>query len=113
MDELLAAFARVWTPPYLVGAVVSGLVIGLGLSWPIANPLWSSRTASRVQVSTLVAVMVGWIVTVLYVAAVVVSLPADQPGLLSALAARYTLFLFAALVSGIGCWVGLRIRGTW
>lgn len=113
MDELLATFARMWTVPYIIGAVASGLVIGFGLSWPIANPLWSSRNASRAQVSTFIAVMVGWIVTVLYVALVVASLPADQPGLLATLVARYTILLFAALCSGIGCWITLRIRRTW
>lgn len=70
MTDLVADILTVWTPWTVLAAILSGLIIGIGLSWPISNPLWSSRVATRGQVSVFVAVMSAWIVTVLYVASI-------------------------------------------
>lgn len=112
MTDLVADILTVWTPWTVLAAILSGLIIGIGLSWPISNPLWSSRVATRGQVSVFVAVMSAWIVTVLYVASILAAVASGDVGFVRAVS-RYTLFLFAALVSGAGCWLALRIRGTW
>jgi hypothetical protein len=112
MGDILAAIGLVWTPWSVAGAIIAGLVIGFGLSWPITNPLWSSRTATRVQVAIFVSIMTAWIVTVLYVTTIIAAVAVGDVGF-TRVVSRYTLFLFAALVSGAGCWLALRIRGTW
>lgn len=112
MHELISDLTLVWTPWGIFWAIISGLIIGIGLSWPISNPLWSAKVATRQQVSLFVAVMTSWIVTVLYVATIIAAVMSGDVGLMRAVS-RYTLFLFAGMMSGVGCWIALRIRGTW
>lgn len=104
----LQALTEVWTPLSIAAAIVSGLVLGLGLiGWLATNPRYSAGLAGDATIAGLTFAISAFALLVFYALQTLATyLVGDDAW--PRVASRYGLWVVCSAAIALGTWLRLR-----